>query len=333
MNDFGYGIAMSRTPGENAFVRINDRAHTRPSVVHLPSAAAGGRQNLTFATTELTVHTFLASLIAGLSLLMPSLNAGAQTDVSTAEALMRSSGMWEQLTSIAPQVLSGFVEGASRTASKPSSAEIERLSKTIGDAYSSDRLRSSALAIFRTGTKAVHVPALRRWYSSRVGKRITSLEETASAAQTNPQAVVQQGTALLATMAATRRALLEEFVVVTRSAETVTQISIDTALAAQRGVLSMTPNSPHDSMDDLRSALEAQRPQLLKAFTGLSLASYATAYAELPTSELAQYTEFLKSEPGKHFTDVGLKAFSAALVEAAAELGRRLPGTKDGANS
>jgi hypothetical protein len=79
--------------------------------------------------------------------------------------------------------------------------------------------------------------------------------------------------------------------------------------------------------------LETQRPQLLQAFKGLLLASSAAAYAELPTAELAQYIEFLKTEPGRHFTDVGLKAFSEALLEAAADLGRMLPATKGRANS
>jgi len=305
----------------------------RLSVVRVSSAGVGHHQTLTSTATELIVYRFLTSLIAGLSLLTFSLNTNAQTDANTAEALMRSSGMWQQFTSISPQVRSGFLEGASQTASKTTPAEIERLSRTIDDAYSSDRLRSTALATFRADMKAVHVPALRRWYSSRVGKKITGLEEAASAAQTDPQAIAQQGSALLSTMPAARRALLEELVAVTRAAEAVTQIAIDTASAAQRGVLSVTPNSPSNSADDLRLALEAQRPQLLQAFTGLSLASYAIAYAELPTSEIAQYTEFLKSEPGRHFTDVGLKAFSAALIEAAAELGRRLPGTRDRANS
>jgi len=277
----------------------------------------------------LIVYRFLISIAAALSVLTTSLNTFAQTDAITAEALMRSSGMWQQLTSISPQVRAVFLEGASQTAPKPSPAEIETLSKIIEEAYASDRLRSTVLSIVSADTKAVHVPALRRWYSSRAGKRITVLEEAASATQTDPQSVGQQGSALLSTMPAARRALLEELVVVTRSGEIATQIAIDTALAAQRGVLSMSPGSPSNAAEGLRSALEAQRPQLLEVFAGLSLASYAIAYEKLPTTELAQYTKFLKSEPGRHFTNVGATALSAALIEAAAELGRRLPGTKN----
>jgi hypothetical protein len=143
------------------------------------------------------MYRFLTRLFAGTCLLAFSMNSGAQTDANTAEALMRSSGMWQQLTQISPQVRSGFLESASRAAMKPSLTEIERLSSTIDDAYSSDRLRATALATLRTDTKSLHVPALVSWYSSRVGKRITGLEEAASAAQADPQTITQQGATLL----------------------------------------------------------------------------------------------------------------------------------------
>jgi hypothetical protein len=281
----------------------------------------------------LTVHTVLAWFIVGLCLLTSSLNATAQTDAATAEALMRTSGMWKQLASIPPQVRAGFVQGAAQSGVKPSQAEIDRLSRIIDEAYASDRLRSTALASIVVNVKADHVPALKRWYSSPLGQRIAGLEEAAAATQTDPQAVVRQGMALLSAMDRPRRTLLEEIVVVTRSAETVVQITIDTTLAAQRGVLSVTPNAPRGSAQELKAALEAQRPQLLQLFSGFALASFAMAYETLSTAELAQYAEFLKSDPGRHFAEVGVKALSAALVEAAAELGRKLPGTSDKANS
>lgn len=279
------------------------------------------------------MHRFLIHWMAGFSLLALSLHAGAQTDAGTAEALMRSSGMWQQLASLSPQARSGFLQGAALSEAKPSQAEIDRLSKTIADAYASDRLRSAALATFKSDLNAAHVPALRRWYGSRTGKKVTGMEEAAAAAQTDLQEVAQRAAVLLSAMPPARRALLEELVVVTRSAESATQMTIDTALAAHLGMLSVTPNAPSDVADALRLALEAQRPQWLQAFAGLSLASMALAYVELPTSELSRYVGFLKSEPGRHFTSVGLKALGAALIDAAAELGRRLPGTLDGVNS
>ena len=102
---------------------------------------------------------------------------------------------------------------------------------------------------------------------------------------------------------------------------------------AQRGASSVRPDGPAASAVELMSALESQRPQLLKAFAALSLASYAMAYETLPTADLAQYVAFLRSEAGQHLTDVGLKAMGASFVEASTEFGRRLPGTADKANA
>jgi hypothetical protein len=267
------------------------------------------------------------------ALLMCSGATRAQTDAVTAEALMRSSGMWQQLASVAPQVRAGLLAAVSRSGAQPGPAEMDRLARVIEAAYAADRLRATAMATFKADTQAVHVPALQQWYASRVGGEITRLEEAASAEQTDPQAVVEVGAKLLAAMPPDRRELLSELVSVTRSAETLVQLTIDAALAAQRGASSITPDAPGPSANELRLGLEAQRPQLLQAFTGLSLASCAAAYAALPSSELARYTEFLKSDAGRHFTDVGVKAFSAALVAASIDFGRGLPGTKEKANA
>lgn len=274
----------------------------------------------------------LASLLLGVALLAGAPVASAQTDAKTAEELLRSSGMWQQLASIAPQVQAGFAAAAAQSGAKPTPGELERLSRVIDTAYAAERLRVAAVATLQAQTRADHVPALRRWYGSRIGKAITGLEEAASAEQTDPMAVAQEGATLLSAMQPARRAALEELVTVTRSAETLVQLTFDTALAAQQGLRSVTPDAPGTSAGELRAALEAQRPQLLQAFSGLSLASYAKAYTRLPTSELQQYLAFLKSAAGQHFTDTSLQAFTSALVEASAEMGRGLPGAKDRSN-
>lgn len=270
----------------------------------------------------------LTSLTLGLSLLTLCATTSAQTDAKTAKALMQNSGIWQQLTAISPQIQSGLLASASQAGVKPSLLEIERLSKTVDEIYSSDRLRSTALATFKAHTKAAHIPALRRWYASDIGKTITGVEEAAVATQANPQTTLEQGTALLAEMPADRRTVLENIIVASRSAQAITQITVDTTLATQRGVLSVTPNPPSNCEGDLRSMLEAQRPQMLEAFGKLALANAAIMYAELPTVALTQYVEFLSSAPGQHFSDVALKAYSAALVKGAEELGRKLPVTK-----
>ena len=74
----------------------------------------------------------------------------------------------------------------------------------------------------------------------------------------------------------------------------------------------------------VRAVFEAQRPQLQQAFMALALASFTLAYADLPTAEMALYLDFLKAEPGQHFTGLSFRALHAAMVDATQELGRRI---------
>ena len=273
------------------------------------------------------------SLLLAMVLLLASSPGRAQTDAGTAESLMRSSGLWQQLEPLAPQVRNEFMAALQRAGPQPSAEEVQRLGRIIESAYAVDRLRASALGVFKSALMPLHVPALKQWYSSRVGKTIAGMEETASADATEPQALMEKGAALLSAATAQRRAAMEELVTVTRVAEGLAQITADTAVAAQRGALSLNPEASESALDDVKAELQALRPQWLQAFATLALAGFAKAYDTLPTAELIQYVEFLKTPAGQHFTDVGLKAYSAAMVAASTELGRGLPGTRDRANT
>src|SRR5688500_14221567 len=67
--------------------------------------------------------------------------ASAQTDAATAEALMRSSGLWKQLESVAPQMRVGLASAAPQGSPLPA-AEIERISRISDGAFAAPRLRS-----------------------------------------------------------------------------------------------------------------------------------------------------------------------------------------------
>ena len=276
---------------------------------------------------------FIASFLFAMALLLAASQARAQVDAGTAESLMRSSGLWQQLEPLAPQVRSEFLAALEKAGAHPSPGEVQRLGQVITSAYAADRLRASALGVFTSELKAQHVPALKQWYASRVGKTIAGMEEAASADAADPRAVMEKGASLLTAATAQRRAALEELVIVTRVAEALVQITTDTAVAAQRGALSLNPEASEAALDNIKAELQALRPQWLQAFASLAIAGFAKAYDELPTDELVQYVDFLKTPAGQHFTDVGLRAYSTAMVAASTDMGRGLPGTKDKANT
>ena len=258
-------------------------------------------------------------------------SAWAGTDSATAESLMRKSGLWDQLAEIAPQVRMGVLASVAQSGRKPSEAEIERLSRAVDSAYSVHRLRLVCLGAISRDLDNAHVAALRRWYDGTRGQAFTRLDKAQS--KQDPRTTLEQGALLLGKMAPARRRTLDEIVLVTRSAELMTELTIGTALAAHQGAASVSPNAPRPSMGEVKTSLDARRQHLIRTFSGLSLAGFAAAYSSLPTADLEGYVDFMKSDAGRHFSAIGMRAFSAAMFEAAAELGRTAPGSKDKANT
>ena len=282
----------------------------------------------------MTAMTMLRRVLVGLTCgFIAVAPARAQIDVGSAESLMRQSGLWLQLDGVVQQVRAGTLAALANAPTQPSASEVARLTSAIDAAYATDRMRAVALATLTGGIDARQVTALRRWFDSPLGRAVTQLEEAASVDTAEPPALMQQGTALLEAMPAERRALLAELVQVSRTAEVATELTINTSLAAMRGLASVQPGTPPDAMERLSAALEGQRPQLMQSFTALSLAAFAKSYQALASPDLMRYVEFLKSAAGQHFSQVAARALEAAMVEASTDYGRRLPATRDGANA
>jgi hypothetical protein len=269
----------------------------------------------------------LAHALFAAVLLVFSVGASAQTDRATAETLMRKSGLWKQFESVAPQMRSGIASAFSQ--GKPAAAELDRIGRISDAAFAVQRLRSVAQDVIVKGTKPAHVPALLAWYGSPSGIALTKLEEAASADQRDPMVAMREDMALLSTLRPSRQAKLSEIAEVTRSAEALTNMTINTTIAVQLGVASALPGGPAISAAEMRRAMEAQRPEMLKAYAGLATAIFARTYADVPDQELTKYITFLKSAAGRHFMDIGVRALDAALVDAALELGRNIPGTRE----
>lgn len=247
--------------------------------------------------------------------------AHSGTDAATAESLMRSSGLWLQLEGVAPQARAALAAALDKRQPAMAEAEAERLLSASDAAYQAGKLQAAVRKTLADGLDSKHVPKLDAWFSSPSGKAFSKMEE-ATAQVVDPEQLMQDGTKLLAEMAPSRRARLQKMVELSRAAEALVSISLDTLAAAQFGVLSAVPGTPAPSMDTLRRALEAQRPMLVKAYADMALALYAAQYASASDPELGKYGAFMGSPAGRHFTDVGLRALSAALVEASQALGR-----------
>jgi hypothetical protein len=267
-------------------------------------------------------------------LLAPAAHGPAWAQGGDAEALMKKSGLWQQLDSLAPQVRAGMLAAMDKAGARPSAEEQQRLGQAVDESYAAARLRGVAGGVIAQGLEPRHLNVLNRWYDGALGRRITLIEEAAAADATPPDATMQQGQALLEAMPSTRRAALAGIVEATKSAELMVSITINTVLATQRGVASVLPQGQQGpTQQELRALLDAGRERMQDNFSAYLVAAMARTYAELPTPELTQYLDFLRGDAGRHFSDITGRALDAAITDASAELGRRLPGTRDGARS
>jgi hypothetical protein len=282
----------------------------------------------------MTRHLARQLLTLATALLLP-LQAHAQgADAATAEQLMKKSGLWLQLDGIAPSVKAGFGVAMRNAQGTVSEAEQARLEKAVDESYAAPRLRGVAQGVFVRELEPRHLAVLNRWYDSALGRRITQVEEAASADTTEPAAVMKAGNELLEAMPSQRRALLRGILEATKGAELLTDITINTALATQRGLASvMPPPAGAPSPQELRQSIEAQRAQMEENYGTFLMAAMARVYAGTPTPELSQYLDFLRGDAGRHFNGVAGRALDAALTDASAELGRRLPATREGART
>lgn len=273
---------------------------------------------------------YLRALLACLTLLATPLAATAETDVATAEALVRASGLWSQLGDFAPQVHRGILEGLAAARVQPKAADMERLSRSIEHAFGADRFRATVIERVARDLSARHAQALQNWYASPTGVAMTALEETASADQRDPDLLIQEGNALLPKLSNARRELIERLIVVSKSVESTVAITMEIAVAAQRGVSCALPGVTAPPSSELRQQLGSQRDEMMQGYTAMYLAVYATTYANVAEPDLARYVDFLHSEAGRHYGDVVVNALGAAFGEAADALARCVPASKGG---
>lgn len=269
----------------------------------------------------------MAALLAAATL------AHAQISRPAAEELMRKSGLWEQLDGIGTQVELGVQQAIAEAGTEPADSEKARITRVVREAYAPARLRAVSAGVIAAKTKAANVPALRRWFDSPTGQAVTRVEEAEAGSQVDPSVAMREGVALLKSMSAERRQLLEDLQAATRAADALVQVTISTTVAVQLGAASALPGAPALSASEIREELEAQRPQLLQAYTAMTIASFARVYAQVSTEQLRQYVAFIRTPAGQQFNDVVIEAMDAALTDAAAQMGRRLPGTRDGKNT
>ena len=268
----------------------------------------------------------LAALLAAAAV------AHAAIDRPDAESLVRKSGLWEQLSGVAAQIEAGLEQAMTRTDADLADSERARIAHVVQAAYAPERLRAISADVIAARTQPEHLRELRTWFDSPSGQAVARAEETPLPHEGDAEASMRAGLRLLVSMPGERRRLLEDLLAATHAAEGMVQITISTTVAVQLGAASALQEGRAVSPAQVRAALESQRPEMLKSFTRMSLANFAQTYDPIPSEELRAYLDFIRSPAGAAFNEASLQALDTALTEAAMEMGRYLPGTRDRSN-
>lgn len=272
--------------------------------------------------------------IAACFLLLTCAATQAQTGASTAEQLMRLSGLWDQLDSMTTSFPDGIVAEVSQSGPGTSEAEKARLHRLTTQAFAADRLQATALRVMAQGIQPEHAATLLDWYGTDIGQAIRQAEVRATDEQSRlPLDQMQKlGNEVLRSMPEARRKLINDIVAATMAAEAMLQITEGSMLAMQRGLALAMPDRPTLNEQHIRQMFRSQRKTMLDSFTDIARASSALAYHDLPDVTLQAYAAFSDSPQGRHFFAVAMLAIEQALSAAMQDMMQGLPGTRDQQN-
>ena len=278
-------------------------------------APVGGFRSRSVRSALLCVGLFL---VQGLAL--------AQISPESAETLLRKSGAWAQLADMSRHVKAGMAQSPMRMQLPPS--EIARLERLSDEAFEAGSVRAAAMQRLSVKMDNAHTREALRWFDSPTGRMITAVEEASTVATTDLNATLEEGNRILAAAPEARKVLLSRAVKVSRMAEGMAAMQINTAVGIFQGLAAALPDQPMPPLDQLRAGLESQRATMVASMGGVGLALYANTYKSVSDKDLDLYVRFMASRAGSAYTLAMMEAIDHAMTTAFRTLGRNIPRSK-----
>lgn len=265
----------------------------------------------------------LSMLTLGLSVLaMPLQAAPAKLTAQTAEALVKASGLTDQLPSIAPSVATGLTTNPG-FASNLSEEQLQIVLHAFSNAYAPTRLAADIAAELPAGLKQDAAQEALKWFESDLGRKITALEDASSKAAADP-ATLEQAQELYQRLSPRRIERYQRLIKASDVAESSAQLVIDTAIGTTYGVASTTGSTTPPNLDEIRTEISRKREDMVEQLRGQFSVLFASAYQSLPESELDEYLAFVESPSGQAFHKAMAAAIDRALIKAAREAGKQI---------
>lgn len=269
------------------------------------------------------MKTISALLIAAL-VALPAL---ADEKERLTQEVMHASGLKRQIAQIPPGILLGLEQ-------HPMPRELhDALLATMTKAYSASSIEQKVVSVFREQLDVKTMTDALEWLNSDLGKKITKLEEAASSAE-GYDAIQSYGQQLQRSPPPEKRLKIAQQM---DGATRATEIAVTVIEAGELGIaLGLDALLPADEQEGLESLLEqvaSDRPNLTAGLRDLNIVGFLYTYQNLSDEELVRYLNFLKSETGIKYQEAATTGLKEALLQAAAETARALPGAVKGEQS
>ena len=234
--------------------------------------------------------------------------------------LMQASGLKRQIAQIPPGILLGL-----RQHQMPKELH-DGLQTVMAEAYSAKFIEQKVTATIRDRLDAKVMTDSLQWLNSDLGRNITKLEVAASSPE-GYNAIQSYAEQLQRNPPPENRLkLVQEMDAATNATEIAVTLIEAGELGIALGLDALLPADEQDGLEKLLGEVARDRPNLTAGLRDLNIVGFLYTYQNLSDGELARYLDFLKSEIGVKYQEAATAGLKDALLQAAAETARALPG-------
>ena len=188
-------------------------------------------------------------------------------------------------------------------------------------AFDPQVIRDSLATDLAEDLDEAQLKAVRDWYESDLGRRVTGAESRA-AAPANWRSLQASAPALQERFAGTpREQLFERYNRATRATDTAVATAMDVQLELAGSLASL---SRGDSVESIRAQVEANRPAIERQVRSQVQLAFLSMYQSFSDQELETYLQFLESAPGRAYTDSAGDAVHSAIMGPVSSVGDQL---------
>lgn len=254
-------------------------------------------------------------------LVVTMLASGMANAAPNAQQVLAASPVDDIVARYPAMMSQGIREGVKQSGQVPPMVA-ETLGHIVSSSFRAEDIERRIVTELDENLSGAQLTAVRDWYETPVGRKISEAEIAASAPD-SWQDVRAQAPALNKQYQGTQRArMFDRFDRASRATES----AVDTSIAVQLGMATAMAALSTDSVhyEKLRQRIEGQRSMLRGVMEQQVYDSYLYTYRNISDQELELYLDFLESDAGSAFSRVVTSSIQQAITEPVESIGKQM---------